>query len=299
MHKLAKYINRSSQKFSEFINLKKGKHNKEKCTKYIPQKITLEVIEKSPIFKTPDKWISKFKFIDISERIQTYKPLENSCMSQILSSPPRMTHASRTVVPKDLLIPFRLMENPFESQDLNNQENKKGKFKYIIAPFHPDEKKVPEDPVSYYPRNLNILRMYSEKEKSNDKTINLKKFSINNNEYPNVNDWKSVGWNIDTWKVVEKINATQIMDSLKNMSPVTNKTDTDLILTTEIKVNDIISFKNDQILVNLKKLKLSNPELYECLVEKFPKQFIPINKEFETVIKSLMKYCILIDDNTN
>lgn len=298
MTNLAKYIAKSSQKFSKYINSKKNISNKHNCKKYIPQKIPLEAIDKSPIFKSPAKWISTFKFIDESQRIQSYKPLENSCMGHILSSPPRMTHASRTVVPKDLLIPFRVMENPFKSEELDNKQNKMRNFKYIIAPFHPKEKKVPEDPITYYPRNLSMLRRYSENVKSDDRTITLKKYSINNNEYPNITEWKNVGWNVNTWKVVEKIYSTQIIDCLKSLSPLSNETETGLILSTESNTNEMLSYKNDHIIIDFTKLKISNPELCECLIEKFPEYLIPINRDSTILIKELMRYCILIDDTT-
>lgn len=271
-------------------------------TGYIPRKINVKETHQSPVFQNPQKWISKFKFLDESQRIQSYKPLEFSVIAHILASPPRMTHGTRTVVPRDLLIPLRIMENPIEDDDdfkhneKNEKNDKNSNFKYIIAPFHPREKKLPEDPVTYYPRKLSLFNVYDESSTSTEKTIGLKKFTINPTMYPNIVRWNSVGWNIDTAKVIEKISADQLIEYLQNLGPLYSPELTDIpgIKLHTGNTNNI--WVEDQVLnIALDKIKETNPAFVNLLLSKFPGYYIPINDTTKTIVNELIKYTVLID----
>lgn len=262
---------------------------------YCPRKIALDTIKTSPAFHNPQKWISKFKFIKESERIQSYKALEQSCFAQVLSSPPRMTHATRTVVPRDLLIPFRIMRNPMIIDNKENASTGKAEYQYIMAPFHPNEKKLPEDPVAYYPRNRSLLQEYPD---SHNKEISaLRKYSLNTNLYPNIKDWKSVGWNVNTAKVVEKISSDQVEKSLLELSstfPDMNAQSKVLLLFEDNK-EELIFLKNSSIAINLASMAQHNKKIKCNLTDKFPLGFIPINDQSLKMIKELVAYCIFMD----
>lgn len=267
--------------------------------RYTPRKINIKEVHQSPIFQNPQKWISKFKFLDESERLQSYKPLEFSPIAQILASPPRMTHGTRTVVPRDLLIPLRIMENPIQDSvnSKNGEKNdKNSNFEYIIAPFHPEEKKLPEDPVTYYPKKLSLFKAYGESSASTQKTIGLKKFTINPTMYPNIVRWNSVGWNLNTGKVIEKINADQLIKNLRSLDPLYSP---DLTNLPRIKLHlrnaNNIWVEENVLNVSLDGIKETNPNLVTLLLSKFPSYCIPINKTTETIVNELVKYTILID----
>ncbi|KAG0682301.1 hypothetical protein C6P42_003193 [Pichia californica] len=291
-----KYIVKTSKKLASYSFFKNKKSNG-----YIPKRINLKVLETSPVFKNPQKWISKFKYIDESERIQSYKPLENSCISTLLASPPRMTHATRTVVPRDFLLPFRVMKNPLLSPssqaEIESTTNSKLKpLKYIVAPFHPGEKKIPEDPVAYYPRKQSIFKNYANNTSDKSTTIPLKKLSIIMTAYPNITDWKSVGWNINTGSVVEKIHFDQLMDALNNVNSwEDNQTNEKLRFIHDVDTNEFIGINDNIVTINMSIIAKFNPTLASLLKEKFPKNYIPNNKHFTNVVNELMKYCILID----
>ncbi|ODQ46753.1 hypothetical protein PICMEDRAFT_136171 [Pichia membranifaciens NRRL Y-2026] len=259
---------------------------------YLPRIIDLDSIKKSPAFHSPQKWISKLKFIDDSERIQSYKTLEQSCIAQILSSPPRMTHATRTVVPRDLLIPFRVMRNPMISESTENVVGGKNKYEYIMTPFHPSEKKLPEDPVAYYPRNISLLEEYPDS--FQEETAMLRKYSLNTNLYPNIKDWKSVGWNINTAKVVNKISSDQVEKLLSGIF-TTFPDARSKILLSEGDEDELIFLKNDFVAINLSRLAKHNQKIKCQLAEKFPLGFIPINDKSLRMIKELIAYCILMN----
>ncbi|GAV29632.1 hypothetical protein PMKS-003133 [Pichia membranifaciens] len=261
---------------------------------YCPRKITFDTIKRSPAFHNPQKWISRFKFIKESERIQSYKALEQSCIAQVLSSPPRMTHATRTVVPRDLLIPFRIMRNPMNSDNKENASTGKIDYQYIMAPFHPNEKKLPEDPVAYYPRNRSLLQKYPD---SQNKEISaLRKYSVNTNLYPNIKDWKSVGWNVNTAKVVERISSDQVEKSLLELpSTVPDMNAQSKLLLFEDDKEELIVLKNSSIAINLASMAQHNKKVKCNLTDKFPLGFIPINDQSLRMIKELVAYCIFMD----
>lgn len=267
-------------------------------SKYQPQKIDMEAVEKSPVFTNPKQWISNFYMIAESERIQSYKPLSQSCIAQLLSSPPRMVHASRTVVPRDFLIPLKLIQNPMgnaaASADAKNRQN----FKYIIGPYHPNERKLPEDPVTYYPRSLSAFRDYAAgSDHSQQATVPLQKYSINLGLYPEITSPKLIGWNVNTHKVVEKIQ----FECLANQLGCTVISENDSAPRVTIDYTDsahdsrLLSISDHTVVLNVSALVRHNPAVKTLLEKYTPFNYIPIQEETIPAIKSLIAYALFVD----
>lgn len=283
-----KHIVKLSEKLAKSIFAPNKRSN------YLPKAIALDAVKKSPVFRDPQKWMSKFKLINQTERIQSYRPLQQSCVAHILSAPPRMTHGTRTVVPRSLLLPFRIMRNPFITQDEEGASAKENYFKYIIAPFHPEEKKIPEDPVTYYPRDLTLLQEYPES-LVQEVTV-LRKYSLNPNLYPNITDWKNVGWNINTAAIVKKISSDEIRKLLRQVPSVTSH-DSNLSkvrLIYEPNNEEAFRLQDGFITINLIKITKGNLDINRLFKEKFPLNFIPIDETNLSLIKELFAYCILV-----
>lgn len=291
----------ANRKISESLFQLAKKRDAIRRVKFIPQQPDDEIIKQSPVFKNPQKWIKKLRMIDETNRLQTYKPLETSAIAHVLSSPQRMTHASRTVVPRSSLIPLRLMENPFAASEASNIEvtsqkkskkkSKNLKLEYIMVPFHPMERKVPEDPVIYYPNSLSLFDTYLN-EKSPD-VAKVNKFSFNPAMYPNIENIETVGWNRKTSCVILKILEQSIIDELNSITiPQNSDYESFLVFDNQNDIQPIMIIDKDTV-INVSKFDVN---LLNLLYEKIPSSKIPTTVQTSNLIRKLLKYTSYINN---
>ena len=128
-------------------------------------------------------------FIHHSQRTGNYlKELEKSVAASVILSPPRMVHASRVVVPRDLLIRTKI--------SVYDGDN-------IIAPVGVDEKLIPGTNIFHYPRCRKVFENYGKKSKVNEKgLLTVEKFSF----MPSATDKKElVLWHPKTLDVIDSM----------------------------------------------------------------------------------------------
>lgn len=275
---------------NDLIRIHNEKLNGKSKLAYKPQKIELSDIETSPVFADPQKWVSKFRMIDSSERIQSYKPLEESAIAQLLTSPPRMLHNSRTVLPRDFLTGIRLMD----CSNIVHDESNVGGYKYTIVPFHPDEKKLPNDPVTYYSNSYSLFKDYGKT--STAQMSQLFKNTINLNLYPNITNPKRVGWIKDTYKVVDLMKIDEIKKHLVNFEDDSNPTCSKLILENSESADHKLTVRDNTIHLNIFQITEHSPELASVLSEKIKKNYIPIVPSNLELIRSIIKYIMFLNN---
>lgn len=304
MSNIRKSLYNESKKLIELAE--KSKKN----GKFTPQQIQLKTLQKSPAYKTPEKWISKLRFISDEEKITSYKPLDNSPIAEMLASPGRMTHSTRTVIPRDFLIPLRVMNNPQPkdtktenmTEEQTTKTNKKqckskkkiqNDFKYIIAPIHPEDPKLPEDPVTYYPNVRHIFEEYS-KEKNNE-TTQLNKFSVALNMYPFIRNPKEVGWNPNTVNVIESIYIDLLAKLIKTRSTDFVQSDTIIRLANNLDPNKIDSAEKNITAISISNILERNPNILSELDIEMPFD-IPVTKANMELAKMVLRYNMYLQE---
>jgi hypothetical protein len=260
--------------------------NRSKKSLYEPQEIHRTDVETSPVFQNPQKWVSRLRMIDSSERIQSYKPLDESVISHLLTSPPRMLHGLRTVIPRDFLTRFRIMENPEKSNDNDK------KFEYIIAPLHPKDKKLVEDPITHYSNSISILKNYAKS--SQEQITAISKQSINFNLYPNIYDVKKIGWNKDTYKVMDAILSDILKENLSKFEFINDQTSSKLTISKVASSTNVLTVNLNTIDLTIFGIKTHNPEIYTLIKEKIKMNYIPITSSSIDLMRSLIKYTTFI-----
>lgn len=281
------------RKISELLfNLRK----KSKKKGDIPE-FNRNLLNKSPIFTNPQLHIKKFRMIDEVNALKGYKPLNESAIAYNLSSPPRMTHGSRTVVPRDFLIPLRVMKHVVaESTEVNNEPTKKSKkgnnikLEYIIVPFHPKDAKVAEDPVIYYPNSLYLFETYFKPDSTEIAKIN--KFSFNPALYPNIKNVDSVAWNRNTSDVVRKI-LVQLIHEEAEIYESHDRNTQNSVLINEYKQNSSVAIRGNNIIIDGTKF---DKGLLKVLKEKIPSLEIPVSTNTITLIRHLIRYTMYINN---
>lgn len=240
--------------------------------------------------KDPPRRTSKWKMISDRERVQSYKCLEKTAIAHILSSPPRMLHVARIVIPRDFLVPLRVMENPIRGEA--------SVFPYIIAPYHPDDLKVPEDPVLYYANSISLFESYNNKETTGTHTVPLQKLTIYNNMYPNIKVHKHVGWNIDTHKVIEQIYVDLLKHELEKCEVFEE------LMPSSVSCLDLVYIDSKEYLfmgeermqLNLFTMLQHSPEIIESLKGKFKTNIIPINSSTDNLNRILIRYSMFLNN---
>lgn len=277
----------------------------------IPSKIELNEVYSSPIFHNPQKWVSQPRLISENERLDSYKSLDLSIMAELLSSPPRMVHATRTIVPRDLLVPTKVSELPYDTSESNDlpetdktevkgsvkKRKKKKDLKFIISPYHPEERKIPEDPVTYYPKLISIFEQYGA-DATPDKNGNvpLEKFSMNFSAFSSQIKIDTIGWNLNTHKVIEKLETKQVELFLSVLSTQKNQNNTEKILLVDSEKEPTVFFstKYDSIIINTAKMKQHNPELVSKIYQAVPQKHIPISKETMPFLTRFISYAMFL-----
>lgn len=280
-----------------------GKYRKKlnKKEQWKPIALSESLIASDPVFTTPEKWIQKPKAIIESEKIQSYKPLELSPFASVLSSPPRMTHASRIVVPKDLLLPMTIIRNPLFKTDSHgdpNTENNSDTFKYVFAPrYHKDESSQ-ENPNTYYPRNLQTFTDMSSGVNNTEQILMLKKFSLYTPSYSFLDGIDEVGYHVNTDKVIDEMEKDKILESFEStIFPIIQKSQDDkLLLSFHKNVDNFFAIdKNNNLVLNIGFFNKRDPLLVAKLNEKLTSS-ITLNEETKEFVKCLIKYGILTQD---
>lgn len=282
----------SSGKFRKKLNRKE---------QWKPVTLSESLIASDPVIITPEKWIQKPRAIIESEKIQSYKPLEQSPFASILSSPPRMTHSSRIVVPKDLLLPMTIIKNSFfkaDNADNFNTDKKPNTFKYVFAPRYYKDESSRENPNTYYPRNLQTFTNLSSGINHTEKMLMLKKFSLYSPSYSFLNGIDEVGYHINTDKVIDEMEKDKILESFEsiNFQNIKKFQDGRLLLSFHKNVDNFFAIdKNNNFVLNIGFFSERNPLLVTKLNEKLTSS-IPLNEETKEFVKCLVKYGILTQD---
>ncbi len=124
------------RKLVELASAKKGKH---------PFHIKISDLRESPVYQHPEKWSNNYCIMPRSNRIDTYKPLDQSVFGISSVDSPRMTYFSRIVVPKTFLTPMTLYKN-----DIKADQDAMPASEFLLGPLT-TKKHLEEDPIFYYP----------------------------------------------------------------------------------------------------------------------------------------------------
>ncbi|TID31061.1 hypothetical protein CANINC_000305 [Pichia inconspicua] len=260
-------------------------------------KFNPDIITKSPVFVNPQLYIKKFRMIDESNTLGGYRPLETSAIAHILSSPPRMTHGTRTVVPRDFLSPLRVMhyDSTKDSVETEHEPIKKSKkvknckLEYMMVPFHPKDIKVSEDPVIYYPNSLHLFKTYLRSDLPDIAPIN--KFSFSSTMYPNIKNVDSVAWNRQTSLVIKNILLQNVMEESHVLEIQNNESQSFVIVSKKAEQNPVVIRDGKTVLDGSQ----YDIELMKLLEKNQPTLEVPVSKETENLIRHLIKYTMYIN----
>jgi hypothetical protein len=285
--------------------------------RFSPSKVSMDEVHSSPIFNNPQKWTSQMRMISEKERIQSYIPLDNSIMGNVLSSPPRMVHAARTVIPRDLLLAMKVSELPYlnsskkaeyikstktDSEKSSKKQKKKTEIKYIISPYHLDEKKVPEDPVTYYPKILSIFEGYCKRSSSDlNGNVPLQKFSMNFSVYSSKFDVQAIGWNMNTSTVINSIVKEKLEKEISCLCPCRGDAKgPKLVLVEEesdgvLDQTNLLTVRNGVLTLNIAWMKQHNPSLVDMLNHISTNNEIPITTVTTLALSRLVTYAMFLE----
>lgn len=240
--------------------------------------------KRSPIFSKVEKWIMKPKVANHMSRIESYKSLNKSIYTSILSSPSRMSYFSRVVVPRSLLLPMQVVKNDKNLIDDN-------KIKYIITPMI-NGKRHPYDPIMYYPKSNRLLQNLSEKigEKKYGKAPKLLITAGTYSDTPFINE---TGWIKKTSTVVDSLLLNQITGSLKSkLKAYSHSVKSDKAVLSFKSCGKPYSFKDGQITLYITNIFKDHPEIVESLKSKLltKDMALKINEESLPLLQSICQY---------
>lgn len=117
------------------------------------------IVKNSPVFQTPEKWISRTnKILNTEENtFNTYVPIENNIYADFLASPSRNQAVSKINFPRNLLIPLTIAKDTLN----RNSEIEDEKLDNVLVPKS-DFQSITDAPTIYFPLNSAFLKNITE-----------------------------------------------------------------------------------------------------------------------------------------
>ncbi|GMM27776.1 hypothetical protein DAMA08_004920 [Martiniozyma asiatica (nom. inval.)] len=275
--------------------------NRLKKRKWEPIENISNVFQDSPIYKNPQLYSNKYRYLSPSLYNRTYKDPFTSLVANVLASPRRMAGGTRTIISrslmfgtkaigKDLLPVVSEYSQPDKKLIVRKFKNKP--MKSVLVPYHPLDFKAPEDPIVYYP--LGCTQNGKNQRTGNDKlTISSpEKGVITNSLWPE--SMSPIGWVDNNNEAVQYTLEDVILQYLMNkyttsFSTLTTATaesldvviicnsDSNLNIGYPIKVHNkttTIHLQTDKLLNNKLKIKLQTLKRIELEMTQSSKQLI-------------------------
>ncbi|GME67232.1 unnamed protein product [[Candida] boidinii] len=136
------------------------KSQKRKRTPFTPVDIDKDkILENSPVFQKPEKWISGTKKLLNTEAntFKTYVPIENNIYAEFLASPSRNQAVSKINFPRSLLIPLTIAKDKLN----RNSEIEDEMLDNVLVPKL-EFQSITDAPTIYFPLNSFFLKNITE-----------------------------------------------------------------------------------------------------------------------------------------